>query len=190
MGLLKLNLISKKINFKKSNKLNKKAMGIQQVFVFMVTAITFAFIMIFGYSAIGDFLEKGEAVEFYQFKSEIENSIKRIYSEYGSVRQEDYQLPREYSQICFVDLDSEYNEELCNYDAIACDVWETASYSGDGYDSADENVFLKPSAPVAMKVYKVSIDEGFICMNINSGSFSLRLEGLGSRTKLSEAVYE
>lgn len=170
--------------------LNKKGMGVQQVFVFMVAAITFAFIMIFGYSAIGDFLEKGETVEFYQFKSELENSIQRIYSEYGSVRQEDYRLPGEYSQICFVDLDSDYNEELCEYDAIACDVWETAYNSGNGYDGADENVFLKPSAPVAMKVFKVSIDGGFYCINIDSGSFTLRLEGLGSRTKLSEAVYE
>ncbi len=156
----------------------------------MVAAITFAFIMIFGYSAIGDFLDKGETVEFYQFKSELENSIKRIYSEYGSVRQEDYQLPGEYSQICFVDLDSDYDDTLCEYDAIACDVWETAYNSGDGYDGADENVFLKPSAPVAMKVYKISIDDGFICMDINNGLFTLRLEGLGSRTKLSESEYE
>ena len=53
-------------------------MGIGQVFVFITAAITFAFILIFGYSAVSDFLEKGETVEFYQFKNTIESSVKAL----------------------------------------------------------------------------------------------------------------
>ena len=104
-------------------------MAISQVFVFIVAAITFAFILIFGYGAISDFLDKGETVEFYQFKSSIENTILQIYSEYGAVRQEDYYLPTNYEQICFVDLDFDYNQgagtsgnqldQLCKIDPIA-----------------------------------------------------------------------
>ena len=106
--------------------MNKRGMGIQQVFIFMVTAIVFAFIIIFGYKMVNDFLDKGEQVEFYQFKTDIENSVKKIYSEYGAVRQEEYTLPVDYEQICFVDLDSSPNEGLKGYDLIAYDVWETA----------------------------------------------------------------
>lgn len=170
--------------------IGKKAMGIQQVFVFIVSAIVLAMIIIFGYSAITDFLEKGEQVEFFQFKSSLESSISKIYSEYGAVRQQDYSLPMRYEQICFVDLDAEYDSALCDFNAVACDVWETAYDSQMGYDGVDENVFLKPSAEVAIKVRKLEIDGGFLCLPIEGGSFSLRLEGRGSKALVEEISYE
>lgn len=171
---------------------DKKGMGIQQVFVFIVAAITFALVLIFGYSSIADFIDKGEQVEFYQFKSSLESSIKKIYSEYGAVRQETYYLPGAYHQICFIDLDHEPSQlelnALCEIDPLACDVWETAGDSGLGYEGADENVFLTPSAPVSLKVYKVDIDDGYLCMDISKGSFTLRLEGKGAETYLSQPL--
>lgn len=171
---------------------DKKGMGIQQVFVFIVAAITFALVLIFGYSSIADFIDKGEQVEFYQFKSSLESSIKKIYSEYGAVRQETYYLPGAYHQICFIDLDHEPGQleldTLCKIDPLACDVWETAKDSGLGYEGADENVFLTPSAPVSLKVYKVDIDDGYLCMDISKGSFTLRLEGKGAETYLSQPL--
>ncbi len=170
-------------------------MGIQQVFVFIVAAIVFAIITIFGYSAITDFIDKGEQVEFYQFKTEIESSIKKIYPEFGAVRQEEYRVPVEYEQICFVDLDAPFDpsSELCEKDPIACDVWETAQdplAEITGYAAADENVFLKPPAPIALKVFTLDIDGGFLCEDINGGRFSLRLEGRGSSVELSSVVYQ
>lgn len=178
-------------------KIGKKAMGIQQVFIFMVTAIVFAFIIIFGYKMVNDFLDKGEQVEFYQFKTDLENSIKRIYTEYGAVRQEEYTLPIGYEQICFVDLDADYNSGLCGYDPIACDMWATAQAANladteKGYSAVDENVFLQPSAPVTLKVYRLEIegDQDFLCLNISKGHFTLRLEGMGSETMLSTPLYD
>lgn len=181
--------------------MDKKAMGIQQVFVFIVTAIVFAFIIIFGYNMITDFLDKGEQVEFYQFKTDLENSIKRIYTEYGAVRQEEYTLPVEYEQICFIDLDSTPNDALVSYDAIAYDVWITAQDGSlpeldRGYYAVDQNVFLDPPAPVTLKVYRLEIDgelvgeEGFLCMDISKGHFTMRLEGKGSKTMLSKPLYD
>jgi len=174
-------------------------MGISQVFVFIVAAIMFAFILIFGYNAITDFLEKGETVEFYQFKSSLENSVQQIYSEYGAVRQEDYFLPVDYEQVCFVDLDSTPDSSLASVDPIAYDVWTTAHESSNpeerGYAAADENVFLKPGAPVAIKVYKLDLQNsdgqpvGYLCQNISKGQFTLRLEGKGSRTLLTPPLY-
>jgi len=171
---------------------DKKGMGIQQVFVFIVAAITFALVLIFGYSSISDFIDKGEQVEFYQFKSSLESSIKKIYSEYGAVRQETYYLPGAYHQVCFIDLDHEPSSlelnALCEIDPLACDVWESAKESGMGHAGADENVFLTPSAPVSLKVYKVDIDGGYLCIDISKGSFTLRLEGKGAETYLSQPL--
>jgi len=44
--------------------MNKKGLAIGQVFIFIVAAITFALIMIFGYKAISGFISSGEEVEF------------------------------------------------------------------------------------------------------------------------------
>ncbi len=164
---------------------NKKGMGVGQVFIFIIAAVTFAMIMIFGYKAINGFLQSGEDVVFVQFKTGLESSVKKIYTEYGSVRIKQFTTPTEYRQICFVNLDAAYNSELCQFDQAACSVWESSS----GYDSIDENVFLKPTAPVKIKVHEISIDpeEGkdFLCVPIKQGFFSVVLEGKGDRTELS-----
>ena len=168
---------------------NKKGQGIGQVFVFIVAGLTFAFVMIFGYKAIADFLEKGETVEFLQFKNELETSIKQIASEYGAVRQTTFYLPARYEEVCLIDLDATYDQGsgICKKNPIACDVWETAFYEG-GYSAADENVFFDPPAPVSIKVYKMELDDRYLCLNVSRGQFTLRLEGKGSRTHISEAT--
>ncbi|MEK6969882.1 MAG: hypothetical protein AABW48_05635 [Nanoarchaeota archaeon] len=176
----------KRFNRKKFSKkeFNKKGLGVGEVFVFIVAALTFALIMIFGYKAITDFLQSGENVAFVQFKTNLESSVKRIYTEYGSVRVEHFTLPAKYSQICFVDLDAPYDSELCKKDLGACNIWEASS----GYDSVGENVFLKPVAP-KIKVHKLSINspdgKDFLCLPIKDGQFTITLEGKGDRTEIS-----
>ena len=171
-------------------------MGIAQVFIFIVAGITFAVIMIFGYSTISDFLSTGEKVQFTQFKGNLENSVKTIYSQYGSVRVKKFSIPTKYSQICIVDLDydftdSEYNQ-LCKFSRAACDSWKTAKEEG-GYDKVNGNVFLKPISP-DIKVFKLKVvdeneeSKGFICEKIVQGSFSLVLEGKGDHTEISPHI--
>ena len=176
---------------------NKKGQGIGQVFIFIIAAIVFILVMIFGYRAVSDFLHKGEQVEFVQFKTSLESSIKKIYTEYGSVRIKEFHVPGKFDQICFVDLDKRPTEEdlqaLCQHDQLACDVWREAWVREDkqGYIAADENVFMQPAPQggVQIKVYKISIggsNTGFLCENIINGIFSLKLEGKGDRTEVSE----
>ncbi len=186
--------------------LGKKALGIEQVFVFMIAALTFALIMIFGYQAISGFLESGEEVEFIQFKNGLELAVKTIYTEYGSVRVKDFDLPAKFNQICFVDLDYFLEEhpdelqELCAKDLAACELVKEARLGvsegrcATGYECVDQNVFLKPQAAVPIKVYLISIydetegkSKGFICPPLNKGSFSLVLEGKGYHTELSNS---
>jgi hypothetical protein len=170
----------------------KKAMGIGQVFIFIIAAITFALIMIFGYNSINGFLNSGEQVEFVQFKNNLENSVKKIYTEYGSIRVEKFNLPAEFEQICLVNLDYEPTQEeideLCSFDQSACIPWE----EGESYAPQKENVFLNPPTIVKISVHKISMineDEtpvGFICPKINGGQFQLVLEGKGDHTELME----
>ncbi len=179
--------------------MNKKAQGIGQVFIFIVAALVFILVMVFGYRTISDFLHKGEQVEFVQFKTSLESSIKRIYTEFGSVRITEYHPPVAFSKICFVDLDTEPTDAefqaLCGEDQVACEVWKEAWRRDDkkGYEAVDENVFIQPvqEGGVQIKVYKIRIGDeeeqrGFLCEGIINGFFSLRLEGKGDHTEISK----
>ena len=176
-------------------KFPKRGLAISQVFTFIVMALTFALIMIFGYKAIAGFLESVEKVQFVQFKNELEGAFQRISRDYGSVRIEEFHLPPGYEQICFVDLDydpvirSEEYPLLCKKDPVACTFWKDAS--------DEENVFLTPPAPVKIKVAKLKISPhdsveqqpgGFLCFPLQQGMFSLKLEGKGDHVDVAEAL--
>tara|TARA_B100000315_G_C14376204_1_gene495273 strand:- start:160 stop:681 length:522 start_codon:yes stop_codon:yes gene_type:complete len=165
---------------------NKKAMAIGQVFIFMVAAITFALILIFGTKAILEFMDKGERVEFTRFKTNLETNVKKIYTEYGSVRIKSFNLPSKYNQICFIDLSKKPPQNcLTKIGVIACDAWKTAAEQGGGWSKADRNVFLQPASEIPIKVYEISMDNNYLCLPIKQGRFQLRLEGKGDRTDLS-----
>jgi len=187
-------------------KLGKKGMGVGQVFIFIMAALTFSLIMIFGYKAINSFIKSGEQVEFVQFKTNLESSVQRISTEYGSVRMEKFRVPSKYTQVCFVNMDYSKDskdsvikekDELCKKDQVACTVWEDAlifnsKKSGTGYSSVDDNVFLTPSAEVKLKVGRLSMLQedggavGYLCFDVINGVFSVVLEGKGDHTELSK----
>ena len=165
--------------------MDKKGAGVGQVFLFIIAAITFSLIMIFGYKAISGFLVSGDKVAFVQFKTDLESSIQRIYTEFGSVRIKDFNAPVKYEQICFVDLDANFNEDLCEEDLLACSVWRRAKEDFRGYDEENVNVFMTPPAPVPIKVFRIGMENDFLCLDIINGRFSLLLEGRGDHTSLS-----
>ncbi len=175
--------------------LNKKGLGVEQVFIFILVVLTFGLITIFGYKSVTGFMEKGEQVQFVGFKTDLENAVKRISTDYGSVRTEDFRLPGKYSQVCFVDMGylptEDEIEELCEFDDFACEVWRDAwevnQGGGDGYEKVDDNVFLDPSAPVSLKVYRIKMADGngFSCGRVSDGKFTLRMQGGGSYTQVS-----
>ena len=183
----------------------KKGMGIGQVFVFILAAVTFALIMIFGYQSIIGFIKSGEEVTFVEFKNDLELSIKRIHTEFGALRVEPFFPPGKYEQICLVNMDFPIGGEgfqkleLINFHAASVlrdarsAVQEDARREQAGYDFVDENVFMNPTAPVKLKVYKIKLYEridnenqevAFLCSTIILGKFTLGLEGGGDHTKI------
>ncbi|PIN76711.1 hypothetical protein COV17_01455 [Candidatus Woesearchaeota archaeon CG10_big_fil_rev_8_21_14_0_10_36_11] len=182
---------------------SRKGMGIGQVFIFIIAVITFALIMIFGYKAITDFLDYGEQIEFVQFKTDLESSIQRIYTEFGAIRVETFHTPTKYTQICFVNM--EYNENdinnqisfLCTQDSIACDAWEGHTSTDTNFADIESNVFLTPLSSEKVKVSSIEIYDrsntpeerdnvliGSHCVPIQGGSFTLKLEGRGDKTRI------
>lgn len=181
--------------------MNKKAMGVGQVFVFIIAALTFSLIMIFGYKSINGLIIGKDQVLFVQFQTDLKSKIKTISTEYGSKRIEQFSVPSKFTQVCFINLDYPKDEikkelnDLCKKDQVACTVWEDVLNTNivSGYDSVDENVFLIPSAEVKLKVGRLSmrnendVQVGYICSNVVKGEFSIVLDGKGDHTELSKA---
>ncbi len=165
--------------------MDRKGIGVGQVFVYIIAIITFALIMIFSFKALFGFVANLQKVEFVQFKSDLENSIQQLHSEFGAIRQEEFFTPKHFQQICFIDLDyaptSVEVSSLCDLDSIACNAWTDSS----GFAMEEENVFLQPPAEVKIKVPRLELNQGFLCAPIRNGKFILILEGRGDRTKLS-----
>ena len=172
--------------------MKKKAQIMGQVFVYIIAAVTFAMILIFGYNAIQKFLDKGETVEFYTFKSSLESSVKELYSQKGSARVKTFHVPGDYREVCFVNMEKDNPPDgnvFCSNHGIVCDAWKTAKETDAPTKNADANVFLDPLSPVPLKVYNIDPSggdtEGVLCFEINGGSFEVKLEGMGDRVVIS-----
>ena len=193
--------------YSKGRKLGSRAQVIGQVFVYILAAVTFVFISLFGYKAVTQFVSHSEGVEFLSFKSSLEKSVKDVYTEYGAVREMTYNLPASYSEICLVNLEKKFSETdlhgedgLCKHNALACSV--ASELTGDageaGYGMFDQNVFLTPTSNYPIKLYRFTLCEGdctgsdipFLCTPISAGRFSLVLEGKGDHTEISLPVVD
>ena len=87
-------------------KQNKKSQIAGQVFIYILAIFIFAVIILFGYSAIRGFMEKGKQTAFIQFKNTLEGEVSRISTESGDIivfnQKNILSLPGDYTAVCFV----------------------------------------------------------------------------------------
>lgn len=170
------------------------------VFVYIMAAIVFVVIVVFGYKAITEFVSKGERVAFVSFKADIEEAVRSIASDYGSVviynAQNPLRVPGRYERVCFIDVDKS-PPIRCDVvlNPIICDAWKTAFDAG-GWSASEANVFLEPLGMLPIKVYRLRVDTnsngvedsadgGHLCFGTASGRIDIRLEGKGDHTFIS-----
>lgn len=177
----------------------KRGIAIGQVFIFMMAAIVFAVVVFFGYSAITDFLDKGEKVAYVTFQNDLEGLFNSMYSDYGTVAvfsgANGFPVPGNYEKICFLDLDyvgDRGSEGICqsthkDYNPLVCDAW----LSLQSWEQGDQNVFLDPIGLGPIKVYKLKVElrgkeQGYYCTPVVQGRADFRLEGKGTHVLISE----
>lgn len=173
-----------------------------QVFIYMIAIVVVGLIVVYGYSAIRGFTQRGEEVEYLTLKTSIENSVRAIVSDYGSIKRPDISVPGKYEMVCFVDKDatdaSIAASAICDKSAaemlaqgddkyhqpIICAAWKTHN----------NNVFMVPDGSDAFSVdATLVIDENmptaghhFICFDVINNKIKMQMEGLGDRVKISQ----
>ena len=148
-----------------------------------------SFIVVFGYKAIKDFKDRAEQVACLKFKNDLQISIERMSSEYGSVERKDIQLCSDYRAVCFVETVKDLNTfspdfKYVNYiptpatdDPIIID--SIKSVTG-------KNVFLIENlAKESFYAGKISVEGDVLCIKAVNNKISLKLTGKGNYVELS-----
>ena len=172
---------------------SKKAQIIGQVFVFVLAAILFSLILLYGYKVIVGFGERSKQVALIELETNLEGIVKSISIDYGSVKIKEFRIPSDFNAICFVDMD--YTGNLA--DTLGVEhpiIYNTVKSNIGAGDKGTQNVFLIPLSDTPLKIGDIAIeqdsnnlryDDGYLCIDIVKGRIKLRLEGLGDKTGVS-----
>ena len=166
----------------------RKAQIAGQIFIYIIAIVVVGLIIAYGYSAIKGFTEKGEEVEYITLRTNIENSVKSIASDYGSVKRPDISIPGKYEMVCFVDKarkEAADTTAICTqqpglekiYQPIVCSGWKTGR----------DNVFLVPDGSESFDVGTIVMETGsFLCLDVVNNKIKLQLTGLGDKVGVSQ----
>lgn len=153
--------------------MNNKAQMVGQIFIFVIAAIVFILILMYGYSAISNFIQNSEQVALLDFKSSLVAGVEQIKSDFGSVRKLTLRIPKRYNKLCIIS--SDMNADISDFSTkypVLFETWQTGS----------ENVFLVPKQDSPIFIADVVVPGGYFCKDISGGVVDLRLEGGGDKT--------
>ncbi len=175
--------IAKKQGKNKSFKKSKKGEIPTQLFIYVMALIIAGLILVFGFSAIKGFMDKGKEIESITMQKTLEREIKLMETRYGSVKLLPLDVPANIQEICFTDPSaSPNNQNLKNNYAIIAKKLESETSES----RIKDNVFMFPGGK-SWNAGKIMIDtpDQFQCFNSRSGKITLKLEGAGNKVKIS-----
>lgn len=169
---------------------NKKAQ-IQNAFPMILGIIIVGMVLIFGYNSIFSVKEKAETVSYVQLKTTLENRIKEIKTDYGSISTLELDIPRSYSHVCFGEVGNTNGADpkwvdgadlYLIYDSLDSEVKKNVFLFPDG----SESVYVGPVDIVVPDTYSAPVqDSDFFCLPVVAGKIKVRLEGKGDSTQIS-----
>jgi len=186
-------MVNKKLRLLK----NKKGMDPGQIFVYSISLFIVAFIMIYGYMVISDFIGSSSGVEFLQFQKNIEKSIKSYTTEYGSVGYKKWNAPGDIKILCFTDYYDIHTQ------ITPCNSTENIHpIIRDSYQSnprEKKNIFMidvggdvvKSEFMGNISVSSITGNPGFcnyLCINSFRGQFNIKIKGKGVGVEISDAT--
>lgn len=163
----------------------KKGQLIGQIFIYILAIILIAFVLGYGYKTIAGFRQKTEQASYIKFRNELQNAIKAISTDFGSVKIVQLDMPSNYKEVCFV---RNHENFPVSFSAAGYPIIEDSVNSG-----IEKNVFLvQETVKESFYVGKITliilgIDKDFYCAPVLNGKVKLRLEGKGNHALISEA---
>lgn len=160
----------------------KNAQIVGQIFIYVITVIIIGFILVYGYNAIKGFIDRSEQVSFIKFKNDLSNTVEIISPDYGSVKIKSFEVPSDYSKVCFVKNFPDF-----------------PSLSGTNYPIMDDSVNSKVQKNVFLiketvkesffigNIDVISDNDKYLCVDVvNNKINNIKFEGKGDHASLSK----
>lgn len=151
-----------------------------QVFVYILALLVMSFVLIYGYRAVTSMESKGNLAALVSFKIEIKRAVSSIRPNYGSVKIEEFVVPSEYREVCFIDLDSPNSVQVDKYPIMHNYVDSIINNNAEL-----KNVFLLPPGTESDYVGNITVENDFLCFSVISSRIKVKFEGLGNLARVS-----
>ncbi len=164
-----------------------------QVFIYMTAAILFGMVLIYGTSAVENFIDKSKVIDMIELKNKLESKVEQIAPTQDKMVF-DFKIPSGHDTICFIDRRQGGDNCVIGTDCfrvcretkklnpIVCDAWE---------DNVTQNVFLlDPMASTPIRTGPIELinetgeNQGFVCIDVKKGRMKLAFQGKGDRVQI------
>jgi len=160
----------------------KKGQVIGQVFIYIITALIIGVVLLFGIRAIMHLMDTAEQARISTFQKDFVNRLKSDY-EYEKVDDRAIRVPGDFSELCFIELDS--SVMLCGQQPMGLPY---SIIENSWKDCVQQNIFMVRKNDIRMmyvpelKVYdKTAPTNKYLCVKPQGGTItSLIFRGRGS----------
>ena len=162
--------------------MNKKG-DASQVFIYAISAVVAAMVLIFGYKAIFTVSETGKTANTVAFKKDMADLINRN-SGYGKLDIVEVSVPGTAKRLCFIEGDSAPASMIDKYPE-AQDIAESPDNAFIVDEKGNPDPFLVPNFNVdSADTFNSYAEEESICYKVMNGKASITFEGRGDMTVL------
>ena len=164
----------------------KKGQIQAQVFVYVLAMLVISLVLLYGYRSISVMQERAKQVDILALKNEVIKAVEKVSNDYGTVRSPIFNIPKEYTEMCFIDLGDGGSTSpasvLQNEHPLVYEAWDDASANVFLIKDLVEESFLVGDTDRSL----IYIDAPrYICFEIINSRVKVRLEGMGGKSKLS-----
>lgn len=165
----------------------KKKAQVQQVFIYIVSLIVVALVLLYGYESVIYLKDWSDRVTLMNFERRLKTSIEKMSPEYGSYSKLELEAPSGFTYICFIDLSDTTPSDLDtlfaaipnpNKELIKNSVEEHISDPDNG---PQYNVFLTGQQLKSYEINGVLTSE---CFEFQNSKLLLRLKGTGNGVEI------
>ena len=152
---------------------------VNQIFIYVLTAIAVSLMLLFGYYAIAKLTAKTDEIELQKFIKNTQTSIIQVAGDARTVTVLSLRLPKDNLEICFVDyrLMGHIDDRTIPGHTIM---------ENSIREDLPNNVFLYPDGTQSFAAGKIVLDtQTYLCIKAKSGVAKVRVEGLGDGAKIS-----
>jgi len=184
-------MISKQNNHARPNRKGQSSPS--QIFVYLFSAIVAAMVLLYGYSVIQKMGKDNIQMQKMELKIGVENTVKEMAPDYGSVRKLKVKVPIIYKLVCFASSQCILGTTgtTCPREKFLGGINSYPLIADSVESNINKNMFLLPDGSESYDIGTIEVfdadgktDLGFYCFKIINGNLNMYVEGRGRLARI------